>query len=212
MTVQIETFIIQTSNDFQSQLMMDYVEMTLEIIFISVGIFILISAPLMLFYFTIDNYFKWKISKKIINEDFFIGNYKSHSTYISQTCKQYKSSFIKLISNVFGLIAWNLFSLLYISISFSNFRTGITDYFLFPFEVIELYKINYSIDTLYQFKAHGLYMFIISMMSMIFFQLGKYAAKYLLENNLSLSLNGKFFITSSQLKNPLNPTILKTQL
>ena len=201
MIIQIKTFIIQTSNDFQSQLMMEYIQMTIEIIFISVGVFILISAPLMLFYFALDNYFKWKKSKKIINEDFCFGNYKSHSTYISKTCVQYKNSFIKLIGNVFGLIAWNLFSLLYISISFSNFRTGITDYFLFPFEVIELYKINYSIDTLYQFKAHGLYMSIIFMMSMIFFQLGKYAAEYLIENNLPLNLNGKLFITSSQLKN-----------
>jgi hypothetical protein len=212
MTVQIKTFIIQTSNDFQSQLMMEYIEMTIEIIFISVGVFILISAPLMLFYFALDNYFKWKISKKIINEDFCFGNYKSHSTYISQTCEQYKSSFLKLIGNVFGLIAWNLFSLLYISINFTNFRTGITDYFLFPFEVIELYKINYSIDTLYQIKTQGLYMFIISMMSMIFFQLGKYAAEYLIENNLSLSLKGKLFISSSLLKNLLKPTILKAQL
>jgi hypothetical protein len=212
MIVQIKTFIIQISNDFQSELMMEYVQMTIEIIFISVGVFILISAPLMLFYFALDNYFKWKKSKKIINEGFCFRNYESHSTYISKTCVQYKSSFIKLIGNVFSLIAWNLFSLLYISISFSNLRTGITDYFLFPFEVIELYKINYSIDTLYQFKAHGFYMFIIFMMSMIFFQLGKYVAEYLIENNLSLSLKGKLFITSSQLQNLLKLTILEAQL
>lgn len=186
--------------------------MTLEIIFISVGVFILITTPIMLFYFALDSYFKWIISKKIINEDFCFGSYKSHSTYISQTCTQYKSAFIKLISNVFGFIAWNLLSLLYISISFSNFKTGITDYLLFPFEVIELYKIDFSIDTLYQFKTHGLYMFIIFMMSMICYQLGKYAAQYLLKNNLSLSLKGKLFITDSQIKNFLKPTILEAKL
>lgn len=212
MTAPIKTFIIQISNDFQSQLMMEYIEMTLEIIFISVGVFILITTPIMLFYFALDSYFKWIISKKIINEDFCFGSYKSHSTYISQTCAQYKSAFIKLISNVFGFIAWNLLSLLYISISFSNFKTGITDYLLFPFEVIELYKIDFSIDTLYQFKTHGLYMFIIFMMSMICYQLGKYAAQYLLKNNLSLSLKGKLFITDSQIKNFLKPTILEAKL
>ena len=212
MTAPIKTFIIQISNDFQSQLMMEYIEMTLEIIFISVGVFILITTPIMLFYFALDSYFKWIISKKIINEDFCFGSYKSHSTYISQTCTQYKSAFIKLISNVFGFIAWNLLSLLYISISFSNFKTGITDYLLFPFEVIELYKIDFSIDTLYQFKTHGLYMFIIFMMSMICYQLGKYAAQYLLKNNLSLSLKGKLFITDSQIKNFLKPTILEAKL
>lgn len=179
--------------------------MTLLLIFISVVIFIIIATPVALFYFALDNYFKWKVSKNLINKDLCCKNSRSHSTYVSQICTQYKTSFTKFISNTAALFAWNVFSIIYISVYFSNFKTGIYSYFLSPFEIIESINMNSSIDTLSQFKIKGLYMFAIFIISLIFFQIGKFIAQSLLKNNPLYSLKDKLPTIKSELK----PTILE---
>ncbi|PQB07365.1 hypothetical protein BST83_09480 [Polaribacter filamentus] len=64
---------------------------------------------------------------------------------------------------------------------------------------------NNSIDTLSQFKTKGIYMLGIFTMSLIFFQIGKSIAQFLLRNNLLYSLKDKLSATNSQLE----PTILE---
>jgi hypothetical protein len=205
MTAVTYIFAIQIKEDLPSQLMMEYMEMTFLLIFISVAIFIIIATPVVLFYFALDNYFKFKVSKNLINKDLFCKNNLIHSTYVSQIYDQYKISFTKFISNISALLAWNVFSVIYISVYFTNFKTGIYSYFLSPFEIIESISMNNSIDTLSQFKTKGIYMLGIFTMSLIFFQIGKSIAQFLLRNNLLYSLKDKLSATNSQLE----PTILE---
>jgi hypothetical protein len=205
MTAVNYIFAIQIMKDLQSQLMMEYMEMTFLLIFISVAIFIIITTPVALFYFALDNYFNWKVSKKTIDKDLCCKNNQSHSTYVSQICNQYKTSFTKFISNTSALLAWNVFSIIYISVYFTNFKTGIYSYLLSPFEIIESIYMNNSIDMLSQFKTKGIYMLAIFIMSLIFFQIGKFIAQFLLRNNLLYSLKDKLSTTNSQLE----PAILE---
>ncbi len=205
MTAVTYIFAIQITKDLPSQLMMEYMEITFLLIFISVAIFIIITTPAALFYFALDNYFKWKVSKKIIDKDLFCKNNLIHSTYVTQICNQNKTSFTKFISNTSALLAWNVFSIIYISVYFTNFKTGIYSYFLSPFEIIESISMNNSIDTLSQFKTKGIYMLAIFIMSLIFFQIGKSIAQFSLRNNLLYSLKDKLSTTNSQLE----PTILE---
>jgi hypothetical protein len=198
MTVFPNVFMLQIMTDLQTQLVLEFTEMTFLIIFISVAVFIIMATPITLFYFALDNYFKWKASKNIIDKDLCCKNNKSHSTYVSQICSQYRKSFTHFISNTFALVAWNIFSLLYISLYFTNLKTGFYSYFLSPFEVIESLSIDSSIETLTQFKTKGLYMFTIFILSLLFFRIGTYVAQFLLENNISFSLKEKIFTTKSK--------------
>ncbi|PQJ81461.1 hypothetical protein BTO16_02205 [Polaribacter glomeratus] len=179
---------------------MEYAEMTFLIIFISIATFIIMATPVALFYFTLDNYFKWRVTKKLINKDLCCKNNQSHSSYVTKVCEQYKTSFTKFIANASALIAWNIFSIIYISLYFSDFKTGVYTYFLSPFQVIESFNINYSIDTLSQFKTEGFYMFVIFMISLLFFQIGRYVALFLLKNNLLFSLKNKLLTNYNQLE------------
>lgn len=199
MIALIKIFLFPIIDDFQSQIMIEYLQFMLMLIFISVAVFVIIATPMILFYFIVDNFYKWKINKKLITNDLCCDN-KSHSTYISEICRQHKKSFTNFVSSFFGLFSWNLFSILYIGLEFSNFKTGVFDYFLFPFKVLESFNINFSMNTFYEFKTQGVYMIMIFLISLIFYQLGIYAAKYLIKNNLSFNLKGKLFIVSSQLK------------
>lgn len=200
MTAFTNIFMFQTMKNLQSQLLMEYAEMVFLIIFISIATFIIMATPVALFYFALDTYFTWRVAKKIIDKDLCCKNNKSHSSYVSIVCAQYKTSFTKFIANASALIAWNIFSIIYISLYFSDFKTGVYKYFLSPFQVIESFNINYSIDTLSQFKTEGFYMFVIFIISLLFFQIGKYVAQFLLRNNMLFSLKDKLITRYNQLE------------
>lgn len=199
MIALIKFFIFPIIDDFQSQIMIEYLQFMLLLVFISVAVFVIVATPMMLFYITVDNFHKWKMNKKLITNDLCCDN-KSHSSYISEICRKHKKFYTNFISSFFGLFSWNLFSILYIGLEFSNFKTGILNYFLFPFKVLESFNINFSKTTFYEFKTQGVYMIMIFFVSLIFYQLGRYLAEYLIKNNLSFNLKGKLFTVSSQLK------------
>ena len=190
----------QIKNDSQLETLMIFMETALEIIFISISIFTILITPILLFYFAFNNYFKWQESKKLIDRHLCCDKDKCYTTYASKICNQYRKYFTRLISNTLGLIAWNLFSIIYIITSFSNFKFGVYDYFLFPFKVLESYSLNYSINNIYQFKSQGISMLIIFILSLLFFHFGKHISHLLLKNNSSLSYNYKSLTSNSKIK------------
>lgn len=191
MTLSLKAFILQINTNTSTDTIIQYTEVVLEFILISMSIITLLITPVALFYFAYINYFKWKKSKKIIAKKLSSKNENIHSSYALKILKIYRMSFIKFISNTSGLLAWNIFSIVYIFTSFTNFKTGLYEYFLFPFNVLETYSSSFTLYSLSEFKMQGLSMFIIFVLSLIFFLFGKSLALFLLKKNFSISINDK---------------------
>lgn len=168
----------------QSQLLLDYTQDSMLFVLISVALFIIIATPVVLFYSSIDNYYKWKKSQFLVNVEFCCEETTNHPTYVTKVCKQYKRSMSRFIANSFGLIAWNVFSLLYISTAFDNFKLGVVDYFAFPFEALESFSYANTAEIINTYSSNWIYMFIILGATLLFFQIGRLLTPFFIKRNL----------------------------
>lgn len=198
-----KAIIYQTNNTTETESILQYMETIFEGLFITMSIITLLITPIILLYFAFSNYFKWKEHKKLLKKHIKIEN--EQSSVLNKIYTLYKKCYTKFLSNSAGLISWNIFSLVYIITSFSNFKTGILEYFLFPFKVLESYTTNFSMFSLYEFKEQGLSMLIIFMLTILFFVIGKKIATYLLKNKASSTFKNE--IQTDQLEIEMKTSI-----
>lgn len=100
---------------------------------IIVFVLVIVSTPLILVYFLIANFFEVQKIKIEIK--------KNHSSLKlievdKNTWLNCKNSYSAMYGNGFGVIAWILFTYFYISTYYTDFNTGLKDYFRFPFKII----------------------------------------------------------------------------
>jgi hypothetical protein len=132
----------------------------------------------------IDNYFSYhKYRSKIVKE---ICCHKElyNEKQIQNACNKYIKSYSGLAKNALGLAAWNIFSLIYIAIAFTDFKTGVQEYFIFPFHFIETFNTNDILSSFSQFSSNWYSMLIVSIFTIIFYQLGKYIGLYYAKINI----------------------------
>ncbi|MDP3359521.1 MAG: hypothetical protein Q8S41_09250 [Lutibacter sp.] len=102
-------------------------------------VLVIVSAPLLLVYFWIHNFFEYKKSRIHIKKSDpsvkFIANDES-------TWSNYKNSYSALYGNGFGFFAWVLFTYFYVSFYYNDFNAGVIDYFQFPFKIMNSFSDN----------------------------------------------------------------------
>ena len=106
---------------------------------IVVLVLVIVSTPLLLVYFWIHNFFEFKKSRIYIK--------KSDASFKFIEAEQsswlnYQNTYSALYGNGFGFFAWVFFTYFYVSIYYTDFNTGILDYFQFPFKIMESFSDN----------------------------------------------------------------------
>ncbi len=174
MTTFIKTFaLIQSIEDIsQAQMAFNYIENIFLFICLALAVLVMILIPVALSFSMIDNYFTFKKYGTKIDDG--ICCHKSHynDKQIDKACLKYLKSYSGFMKNLSGLIAWNLFSLLYIAIAFADFKTGVLEYFNFPFQVINTFSSNDISNSFIEFSGNWYAMLIISVLTLVFFILG----------------------------------------
>lgn len=174
----------QLNEELSTQLLFSIVENTISFIFIAVALFLIISTPVVLFYFSVDNYFKLKNLKKIIDTNICCENSRTHSSYEAKTCSSYINNYSLFVGNTAGLIIWNVFSLVYIFSQSQNTLTGILSYLKFPFEILETYDFNNTISSISSYKNNWLMMSGILIVTLFSYFFVTYITKSLIKNNV----------------------------
>jgi len=174
----------QFSENSEAQVILMYAENIFLFIIFSYALFAIITTPIMLFYSAIDNFFKWKKNNSLITNEICCEDTKNHPIYVSKVCNLYKKSLSRFVGNVLGLFTWNVCSLIYILFVFPDFKTGVVNYFIFPFEVIESYTFSNMTGSLYQNSASWFYMLAILGATFVSYQLGKMIAPILFRKKL----------------------------
>ena len=100
-------------------------------------------------------------------------------------CEKFINSYSLFLGNVFGLIIWNVLSLVYIVFWFKDLKIGLQEYFYFPFEVINsLLKNNIKYHE-FEFSKQWIFMMSLILISVIFYYIGKIIGNKLAKNILS---------------------------
>jgi len=174
----------QLFNNSESQLLNLYE--TLIVVFSSIFIFstviLMMITPVILFYLSITSFIDFKgyfqnIEKKIYNKK---ENLEVLLKAPKWRCDKFIKNYSLFIGNVFGLVIWNVLSLIYIIFLFNDLKIGLQKYFYFPFEVINsLLKKNK-----YEFSKQWIFMMSLILISVIFFFIGKIIGSKLAKNKL----------------------------
>jgi hypothetical protein len=116
--------------------------------------------------------------------------------YVFAVCNLYKKSLSRLFGSALGLSAWNVCSLLYILYEFPDFKTGLINYFIFPFEVLESYTLMHMMGSLSHYNSSWLYMLFVLGATFMSYEIGKATAPFLMRKNFRI-LSNKFLWFSS---------------
>lgn len=103
-------------------------------------VLVIVSAPLLLIYFWIHNFFEYKKSRIQIKKS---RSSMENMEFEESDWSNYKNSYSAMYGNAFGIIAWVFFTYLYVSIYYNDFNTGVIDYFQFPFKIMDSLSDNY---------------------------------------------------------------------
>ena len=171
-------YIQQGFDDSPSQLLMLYTENIFLFILLSSAIFLIVTTPIVLTYFGVKNYIKWKANGSLMTHELCCQERKNHPTYVSSVCQTYQKSFTRLVGSITGLMTWNVLSVVYIYLQFPNFKSGVIEYFLFPFEVVETYTLSNMISSINQYNTNWISMLSILSITVVSYYVAKAAAVY----------------------------------
>lgn len=157
----------------ESRLLFESVEYVFAFICIVIAILVMMIMPLVLSYVTIDNFFKMQKSSNIIESKKSFGNGETNSFLLKTDYDDYIKYFSRFLGSSFGFICWNLMSIIYIIIGFKDIKTGLKEYFYFPFNVMEKLLSEDFRTALSDFSMNWTYMLLIIGISVSFLFLGK---------------------------------------
>lgn len=177
--------ISQIFENSQTAAFLTLVENTVLFIFLSTAVFFIVSTPIVLFYLSVDHYFKSKKNFAILEQEFHGKSHTHHPEYSQKIKDKYTKNYTGYMSNLLGLIGWNLFSIAYIVTGWDDLQSGILGYFQFPFQVFETYNFDNSIQTIISYDSNWFFMLIIFVVTIVTFQLGKYIAPIMIQKQLA---------------------------
>lgn len=168
------SLIIQIIEDSEATLLFNSAEYLFLFICIIIALLIMMLIPAILCFSMIDNFFNINKFKKEIDTRICTSDIIHYSEYTKCTCDKYLKSCSNFVKNFTGLAAWNIFSLAYIITGFDNFKTGLIEYFRFPFNVFNSLNSDAILNSIKSFSSNWLSMFTIIVLTLIFTLLGKY--------------------------------------
>jgi len=170
--------VIQTIENSEYNITSDFSE-NIEYFTSSVGLLIativMMLIPVVLCYLLIISFISIYNYNKI-EKEFWCYENNPKSKYIKA-----HASFYKYLS---ALLAWNIFSIIYIAFSFENFSIGLKEYFNFPFEIFQLLKNEDVFNSIYLFKSNWVAMITITLFTLSFYIIGKYFGIFIAKNKI----------------------------
>ena len=179
------TMVVQSVEDIsQVQLAVDYIENVFFFLCLAIAIMAIMLIPALMCLSMIDNYFVMKKYGGKIDKE--ICHYESHynDKQVQSACNKYLKSYSGFFKNATGLATWNVASLIYIAIGFADFKSGVLEYFNFPFQVINTFNPGDILNSFNQFSWNWYAMLLISLLTLAFFFLGNRIGAYFGRNNL----------------------------
>jgi hypothetical protein len=166
--------VIQILENSESKLLFNSAEYVLLFICIITALLIMMLIPALLCYSMIDNFFKIRKYNKEINTKVCTSGNNQNSEFSKCICDKYLNSYSNFMKNSLGFAAWNIFSIIYIVTGFKSFKTGLIEYFNFPFNVFNTINENAILNSLTGFSSNWYAMLTIIALTFIFTLLGKY--------------------------------------
>ena len=157
----------------ESRLLFESVEYVFAFICIIIAILVMMIMPLVLSYTTIDNFFKMQKSSSIIESKKSFGDKETNTYLLKPYYDNYLKYFSRFLGCSFGFICWNLLSIIYIIVGFKDIKTGLREYFYFPFNVMNKLVSEDFRTALSDFSLNWTYMLLIIGISVSFLFLGK---------------------------------------
>lgn len=157
----------------ETRLLFESVEYVFAFICIVIAILVMMAMPLVLSYATIDDFFKMQQSSKIIQSKKSFRDREVNSDLLKSDYDNYLKYFSRFLGFSFGFICWNLLSIIYIIFGFKDVKTGLKEYFYFPFNVMNKLLSNDFRTAISEFSLNWTYMLLIIGISISFLFLGK---------------------------------------
>lgn len=155
-------------------------------IFIFSSVIVVMITPVILFYLLITTFLDFNGNLKNLEKKIY---FKKENLDVllkipKWRCEKFIESYSLFLGNVFGLIIWNVLSLVYIVFWFKDLKIGLQEYFYFPFEVINsLLKNNIKYNN-FEFSKQWIFMMSLILISVIFYYIGKVIGNKLAKNRL----------------------------
>jgi len=155
-------------------------------IFIFSSVIVVMITPVILFYLLITTFLDFNGNLKNLEKKIY---FKKENLDVllkipKWRCEKFIESYSLFLGNVFGLIIWNVLSLVYIVFWFKDLKIGLQEYFYFPFEVINsLLKNNIKYNN-FEFSKQWIFMMSLILISVIFYYIGKVIGSKLAKNRL----------------------------
>jgi len=176
--------VLQVAENSKSELAMDYIEYLLLFFCLAIPTIVMMMIPVVLFFSMAGNFIAMRDYKIKIDNGIDAQGTKDNKLYLKTLCEKYLTSYSNFIKYFSGLAAWNIFSLLYMILAFDSFKTGLREYFYFPFNLFQKLNNQEIFTTMYEFKTDGIIMTAIVAFTLFFFLLGKYFGRFIAKTKI----------------------------
>lgn len=164
--------VFQTLENSKSQVAFDYIEYVILLICFAAASIVMMVIPVILCFSTIDNFINMNSCNNKIKKEMCCQ--EVNSKYLKSICNKYLKATSNFYKNFTALVAWNIFSLIYIVLVFDSFSDGLKEYFYFPLDVFQSLSRSKIFDSIYEFQSNWIFMFTIAVLTVSFYFLGKY--------------------------------------
>ena len=171
------SLVIQIFEKSKSELLFNSIEYVFLFICLVMALLVMMLIPAILCYSMIDNFIDFRKYSTKIDTKICTATNEHNSKYSKNICDKYLKSYSNFMKNFVGLAAWNIFSIVYIVTGFDNIRTGLIEYFYFPFKMFNSLNENEILNSIKEFNSNWSYMLSIITLTFVFFFLGKFAGR-----------------------------------
>lgn len=154
-----------------------YIEYLFLVICSASASIVIMLIPVILCFAMVDKFFEMSGCNSNINKE--ICCQESNSRYLKSTCDKYLKSSSNFYKNFIALVAWNIFSLIYIVFGFESVGSGLREYFYFPFTIFQSLNKNEIFNSINKFHSNWTFMFTIVILTFSFYFLGKFIGRYM---------------------------------
>lgn len=168
---------MQLSDYDNEQILGNSIKELFTIILVIISIIMMMLTPLILFYFMLSEYFNYRNIYRLIESGEHLGiedkSDGSLTTSAKKISNRYLQFYSRFMGNGIGFICWIALSLWYIILGFNDYKSGLEEYFYFPFKIFNLLINKKFIDSLDDMYMNWIYMILIMMISFLSFLIGK---------------------------------------
>jgi len=173
--------IIQVADRRSSEFLLSSTKYVFTLICLILAVVIMVFIPVMMCYSIFVNYVSLRNVRLKLNSQAWQSENDDNS---KELCDKYFKAYKNVIKNSFGLAAWNIFSIIYIITGFEDFRSGVIEYFYFPFKIFKSINKNAVFNSIRDFDSNWYNMLLIAVLTFGFYSIGTFVGNYLGKINI----------------------------